>query len=441
MGHLVNPVGFRVGYFSNWSDIWVTSNNIVYAEILHNTVSFRKVMGLFFENFITDRYSILYSHFTLENFEISKLRLKMYFYDGIVEQKLAHLVQMLQKFKAKKRRVHRRLLRNFLKVKPIRSTRINFLRLWRYYDYLLARQIIFFFIYMLNLSTRMTMSRVSYISIVSYYYTIFDKKWFKLLRRDPSMSVFAFVKYYIKFLVNYGFDSASSRSERLHVTKCVSNFSIFLKSLDKTLYFWRRSQNFFTLAVSKNKVLMQSRYLKFVQVTENVNRFCSQFFIAFYRLYLLSLRQSKFFRFTLFLINPIFSSISSLDTKVEFFGIENDSVSAIFLARYIARKIEMRFRIKELFTPIGRELKLLRKQTVFIQGYKLQFVGRLTRRGRVRTTWLLSGSIPTSKMSAQVEHSMYLGILRNGICCVRVWLYRHKSFGNYNYNYFYKVRT
>lgn len=200
------------------------------------------------------------------------------------------------------------------------------------------------------------------------------------------MSVFAFVKYYIKFLVNYGFDSASSRSERLHVTKCVSNFSIFLKSLDKTLYFWRRSQNFFTLAVSKNKVLMQSRYLKFVQVTENVNRFCSQFFIAFYRLYLLSLRQSKFFRFTLFLINPIFSSISSLDTKVEFFGIENDSVSAIFLARYIARKIEMRFRIKELFTPIGRELKLLRKQTVFIQGYKLQFVGRLTRRGRVRTT-------------------------------------------------------
>ena len=131
---------------------------------------------------------------------------------------------------------------------------------------------------------------------------------------------------------------------------------------------------------------MQSRYLKFVQVTESVNRFCSQFFIAFYRLYLLSLRQSKFFRFTLFLINPIFSAISSLDTKVEFFGIENDSVSAIFLARYIARKIEMRFRIKELFTPIGRELKLLRKQTVFIQGYKLQFVGRLTRRGRVRTT-------------------------------------------------------
>lgn len=200
------------------------------------------------------------------------------------------------------------------------------------------------------------------------------------------MSVFAFVKYYIKFLVNYGFDRLSKGSDRLHVQHCVANFSVFLKSLDKTLYFWRRKQNFFTLAVAKGRISMQSRYLKFTRVAESVDRFCSQFFTAFYRLYLLSFRQSKFFRFTLFTIKSVFSSVSSLNTKVEFFGIENDSVSAIFLARYIARKIEMRFQIKELFTPIGRELKLLRKKTVFVQGYKLQFVGRLTRRGRVRTT-------------------------------------------------------
>jgi len=299
----------------------------------------------------------------------------------------------------------------------------------------------FFFIYYLNMSTRMCMSRLSYINLVSYFYTVFDKKWFKMLRRDPTMSVFAFVKYYIKFLTNYGFDKISKGSDRLHVKHAVSNFSVFLTSLDKTLYFWRRKQNFFTLAITKGKIAAQSRYLKFIQVTQSIDRFCSQFFTAFYRLYLLSFRQSKFFRFTLFTINQIFSIISSLDTKVEFFGIENDSVSAIFLARYVARKIEMRFRIKELFTPIGRELKLLRKKTVFVLGYKLQFVGRLTRRGRVRTTWLLSGSVPTSKMGAQIEHSMYLGILRNGICCVRVWLYRPKSFGNYNYNFFYKVKT
>lgn len=121
-----------------------------------------------------------------------------------------------------------------------------------------------------------------------------------------------------------------------------------------------------------------------------------------------------------FTLNRAFSVLGVLETKVEFFGLDNDSVSAMFLARYIARKIEMRFQIRELFTPIGREMRFLRRNTVALTGYKFQFVGRLTPRGRVRTTWRVGGSIPTSQMSAQVEHSFYLGILRNGICCVRV---------------------
>lgn len=52
----------------------------------------------------------------------------MYFYDGIVEQKLAHLAQILQRFRAKKKRAHRRLLRKFLRVKPIKSLRVGLLR-------------------------------------------------------------------------------------------------------------------------------------------------------------------------------------------------------------------------------------------------------------------------------------------------------------------------
>lgn len=67
----------------------------------------------FFENFVTDRYSILYSHFTVEVTDLTKVRLKMYFYDGIVEQKLEHLFQQLNKFRLKKAKTHRRLLRRF----------------------------------------------------------------------------------------------------------------------------------------------------------------------------------------------------------------------------------------------------------------------------------------------------------------------------------------
>lgn len=88
----------------------------------------------------------------------------------------------------------------------------------------------------------------------------------------------------------------------------------------------------------------------------------------------------------LFIVRPIFANTGILDTKIEFFGINNDAVSAIFLARYVARKIEMRFRVQDLFTPIGKELRFLIKNTSALIGYKIQFVGRLTRRGKVRTT-------------------------------------------------------
>ena len=88
----------------------------------------------------------------------------------------------------------------------------------------------------------------------------------------------------------------------------------------------------------------------------------------------------------LFILTPIFSALGFLTTKVEFFGVDNNSVAAMFLARYIARKIEMRFQIRELFTPVGKEMRFLIKHTPAVLGYKLQFVGRLTRRGKVRTT-------------------------------------------------------
>jgi len=140
------------------------------------------------------------------------------------------------------------------------------------------------------------------------------------------------------------------------------------------------------LALFNKKILVWRKYKKFIKSAEKIDHFCSPFFTSFYRLYLLSFRQSKFFRFMLFILNPIFSSLGFLKTKVEFFGIDNNSVAAIFIARYIARKIEMRFKIRELFNPIGKEMKLLMKRTSFLLGYKLQFVGRLTRRGKVRTT-------------------------------------------------------
>lgn len=267
---------------------------------------------------------------------------------------------------------------------------------------------------------RKNITRVSRIRVLKYYYKVVAREWLGVLRRRPTISVFAFIKYYLKILVLRGFDKKSKFSARLHSVTARSNFIIFLQALDYALFFWRRRQNFFNLALVKNKIVFNKKYKEFISTVKRISRFSTQFFTSFYRLYLLSFRQSKFFRFMLFTLTPIFSSLGFLPTKLEFFGIDNVSISSYFLAKYMARKIEMRFQLKDVFNPVSGELKYLMRRTSKLLGYKFQFVGRLTRRGKVRTTWHVGGSIPTSKVEAQIEHAFYVGILRNGVCCVRV---------------------
>lgn len=384
MGHLINPAGFRVGYFSNWADIWSVSNNFVYAELLHNSFDCRKILAFYFENFVTDKYSILYSHFTLENCGVDSCLLKMYFYDGIVEQKMQHLIQHINKFNKKNAKSHRRILRRFRKVKN-RFFRVNFMNSWRYYDYLLARKLVFFFIYLLNLG-RASLSKATTKKMVNFFFSFFNKKWFLMLYKNPTMSVYSFVKYYLKNLAVYGFDEESEKSPRMHRVGKASDFSNFLLVLEKLLNFWGRRHNFFRLLVFRRRVFYKHKFKKFLSFLLKVDRLSVDFFSIFYRLYLMYFRQSKFFKFMSVLVSPIVNRIGLLNTKIEFFGLDNNAVTAVFLSRYIARKLEMRFRISELFTPIGRDLRYLIKNTANLRGYKLQFTGRLTRRDRVRTS-------------------------------------------------------
>jgi len=101
---------------------------------------------------------------------------------------------------------------------------------------MVVRRVIFFFIYFLNLG-RPNMSKDSHAKLAERFYRVLDKKWWRFLRRRPFVSIYSFIKYYIKFLVAKGFDAESTTSDRLHIEGLVSNFSSFFKMLDKTLYF------------------------------------------------------------------------------------------------------------------------------------------------------------------------------------------------------------
>lgn len=81
------------------------------------------------------------------------------------------------------------------------------------------------------------MTRSSQVRVLKYYYVVLADEWSKAIKLDPSVSVFAFIKYYLKMLVIRGFDAESQSAERLHTIGLKSNFAVFFKALDEAIYY------------------------------------------------------------------------------------------------------------------------------------------------------------------------------------------------------------
>lgn len=130
--------------------------------------------------------------------------------------------------------------------------------------------------------------------------------------------------------------------------------------------------------------------------------------------------QPTFFKFLSISTSTLVFKLSVLKTTVKFFGITNDDVSAVFLARYLSKRLEQRYTWKELMKPLGKEMRVLGYYFRLILGFKFQFSGRLVRRDRSRRAFLRGGSLPASTYMRYAEHAFTLSYLRNGACGIRV---------------------
>lgn len=65
--------------------------------MLHLSVDLNNILRFFLENFITDRFGILYSHSSFEKRGLCNLDLKFYFYDGFVENRVFAFSKNLRK--------------------------------------------------------------------------------------------------------------------------------------------------------------------------------------------------------------------------------------------------------------------------------------------------------------------------------------------------------
>lgn len=101
---------------------------------------------------------------------------------------------------------------------------------------MLARRIIFFFLYFLNLGKK-NVHRSVFRRLLKHFYRFFNKGWSRLLLKRPNISVYTFVKYYVKRLVVGAFNKTYKLPLKLTLSAKLTTFASFFKILDKMLYF------------------------------------------------------------------------------------------------------------------------------------------------------------------------------------------------------------
>ena len=98
MGHLINPIGFRLGHSLSWEDKWFVKS-IYYPEYLHSVLKIRAFLYFFFNKKKIEKIGLIYSHFEIVKYNknfIIKIMLYHSKYEALSD---AFIVQNYLEFK------------------------------------------------------------------------------------------------------------------------------------------------------------------------------------------------------------------------------------------------------------------------------------------------------------------------------------------------------
>ena len=84
MGHLINPIAFRLGHTRSWEDSWFVKG-LYYPEFLHSILKIRQYIYYFWTTNFMEKSGFLLSHFSIYKF-IKNLLVKIFLYNTDFEK-------------------------------------------------------------------------------------------------------------------------------------------------------------------------------------------------------------------------------------------------------------------------------------------------------------------------------------------------------------------
>ena len=89
----------------------------------------------------------------------------------------------------------------------------------------------------------------------------------------------------------------------------------------------------------------------------------------------------------------------------------------------ISPLLEKTTRHHQILNNVENLCQLIFTQYKGLNGFRIDFKGRMGGTARSKRRTFKLGSIPTQKMSANIEYSLHEAVTRYGVCSIRIWLY------------------
>ena len=153
------------------------------------------------------------------------------------------------------------------------------------------------------------------------------------------------------------------------------------------------------------------------------NDFLDQFFEKLF----MNLIRKRFWKilstFIYFYIKTFLPKIASIN----FYNTNELTIDII--KKYIIIRLQQRFKVSQIITPIIRNLK----DNKNILGFKFAFSGRFSRREMATYEWFVEGKVPLNTINSKIEYKQFPILLKDGICGIKIWVTRADDFENDNF--------
>jgi hypothetical protein len=388
MGHLVNPVSFRLGISRYWNSRWVAySSRHKYHFLFKSDWNIFEVVKRFFKlnRFIKESY--IFSHcMVVRTNNVSNFFI--FFWDGKTLQNIGNFFFEIVKFLFKYR-----LLRKIAMVISFFFYKQNFdfflFSFFKNFFFLLKVQknLLFFF------KQKLFFFLLYRFYLYPFFFLFNSKKYF--------LKKFYFFFYF--FLINFFY---------------LFNKTYFLSMLQTINVFFRVFffQNFFFVKFfSFFRFFLNDIYMLRILVYQNP--FSQSIFFR-------STGRSRVFSILNFFLRKFISGLGlNYNFNLFLLPITKLDYTSIFIGRYLAIRLKQRYRLMQALGPIFKELKRNR----MLDGFRIMCSGRFTKKEIATYQWHRHGSVPLSTLKAHVDFANVPFVMKYSVCSFRVWLHRKVS--------------